>query len=191
MCDLIYSDGLCKFLVVICPVLQFTKRDGTIEMKISGVNIPVAVWYEALRSKRNTGRFHAVLFQVGWLRETASRSLFPRQQNQPGDKNNHFHHFDTILIYFYPHKLNFKAHHVSSFMDFLNKLHTGNHAQVYPTQQQRLTCGWKSTGSRPRHSNCTIVLKRSLSSAFRHRRDRNRESEKLRGEKPLEIIWMN
>lgn len=29
-----------------------------------------------------------------------------------------------------------------------------------------LTCGWKSMGSRPRHSNCTIVLKRSLSSAF-------------------------
>lgn len=30
----------------------------------------------------------------------------------------------------------------------------------------KLTCGWKSTGSRPRHSNCTIVLKRSLSSAL-------------------------
>lgn len=29
-----------------------------------------------------------------------------------------------------------------------------------------LTCGWKSTGSSPRHSNCTIVLKRSLSSAL-------------------------
>lgn len=28
MCDLIYSDGLRKFLIVICPVLQFTKRDG-------------------------------------------------------------------------------------------------------------------------------------------------------------------
>jgi hypothetical protein len=29
-----------------------------------------------------------------------------------------------------------------------------------------LTCGWKSTGSRPRHSNCTMVLNLSLSSAF-------------------------
>lgn len=28
MCDLIYSNRSCKFLVVICPVLQFKTGDG-------------------------------------------------------------------------------------------------------------------------------------------------------------------
>lgn len=50
-------------------------------------------------------------------------------------------------------------------------LHLHDMQQSLPTLAcatciSKLTCGWKSTGSRPRHSNCTIVLKRSLSSVL-------------------------
>lgn len=45
-------------------------------------------------------------------------------------------------------------------------VHLMSHTHKNTLRSKFLTCGWKSTGSRPRHSNCTIVLKVSLSSAF-------------------------